>query len=136
MVLIQMLRNFCFFRKEWSSSDETYAKAASSFRKQSNCKECFRVETNSNYVIDSGNSWPRLVFSSEGRWGFSTNLMLFNIDLFSNQDCLWLATYLLHCHLIGRRQQWSLPSPVTVLTKSRTFELYIIDLHKVYWPKM
>lgn len=91
--LVQMLRNFCFFRKEWSSSIDTDAKAASTFRKQSNCKECFRVETNSNYVIDSGNSWPRLVFSSEGRWGFfSTNLMLFNIDIFSNsafdQVCL------------------------------------------------
>lgn len=33
---------------------------------------------------------------------------------------------------LGRRQQWSLhvPSTVTVLTKSRTFELYTIDLHQ------
>lgn len=131
-----MLRNFCFFRKEWSSSIDTDAKAASTFRKQSNCKECFRVETNSNYVIDSGNSWPRLVFSSEGHWGFffhESNVVQYRHFL---QLSIWLGLSLISDPFstvsLGRRQQWSLhvPSTVTVLTKSRTFELYTIDLHK------
>lgn len=72
-----MLCNFCFFRKEWFFSIEIDVKVVL------NCKECFCVEINFNYVIDFGNFWLCLVFRSEGCWFFFfRNLMLFNIDIF------------------------------------------------------